>query len=97
MQKHIYFRGTVVQKTRIWLAGEEDRHERRRAREARGKQTHLDACNRLRVTPKEHPRSPAEEEREALSMLATRASSTESKEVSVWLPTVPNTAFEPQY
>ena len=30
-------------------------HERRRAREARGRQTHLDACTRLRVTPKEHP------------------------------------------
>ena len=35
--------------------GEEDRHERRRAREARGRQTHLDASTRLRVTPKEHP------------------------------------------
>ena len=28
-------------------------------------------------------------------MLATRASSSESKEVPVWLPTVPNRPFEP--
>ena len=45
----------AFQKTSKWPGLGEGGHERGKAREAKGRHTHLGACARLRVAPKEHP------------------------------------------
>ena len=56
-----------------------------RARKAKGRQAHLGACTMPRVTPEEHPAREHGGGGATITVLATRASSSESKEVLVWL------------
>ena len=56
---HLYltpyqFETLAFQKTSKWPGLGEGGHERGKAREAKGRHTHLGACARLRVAPKEH-------------------------------------------
>ena len=96
---HLYltpyqFEPLAFQKTSKWPGLGGGGHERGKAREAKGRHTHLGACTMLRVPPKEHP----DRRRRSNKHYAGHEGQQQREQGgAVWLQTVAKRTFELQY
>ena len=92
---HLYltphqFEALAFHTTRKWSGLGGGGHERGKAREAKGRHTHLGACARLRVAPKEHP---GRRRRRKKHHAGHEGQQQREQGGLVWLPTVPQIDF----